>query len=236
MRRCRAGRRDFGLTGTAWCTTTAGPASPYDAWPRQPEQAGQHEDPAAGGENEGADPQALGDPHGDAEPVHCPVPRPEWPQVADRLMGDPSAEHARIPECRRAPQVATGIEVQVLLRVGRHHATSRQQRRDVRHDGERAKDEDPAPQSGRRVGRAVTALPCGHGLRQNRLPSGASRSRPKRSRGRRRRLGHGMAAKSPYSAVTATRPAPSKERPRPHHLSSSSGQTAAPAINTGNAV
>ncbi len=84
------------------------------------EHPGQALHPPAAEEQDGGDPQSVGNPVGKSELLACPEPGARGPKVGEHLVGYPASELAGVPRLRRTAHEAPGIEVEVELGVGRH--------------------------------------------------------------------------------------------------------------------
>ncbi len=102
------------------------------------EFAGGPQHAGSGGEEQRAQPQAMGDPVRESGVLTEPEPRPMRPQVGDHLVGDPAGELAGIEGERGIADEAPRIQIEVELGVGRHPAGRRRQCRHVGEQGERA--------------------------------------------------------------------------------------------------
>ena len=91
--------------------------------PQAPEREGpaQEEDARPGGEQDRADPQALGHPHRDPDGVEEPEEGAHREQVADLLVGDRPEADGRVPHGGGRRDEAVDVEVEVGLGVRAHH-------------------------------------------------------------------------------------------------------------------
>ncbi len=113
----------------------------------QPENPREVEDTEAGGEEDGAEPQALGHPDRYVEQVEDREERPHRQQVADVLVAHRAEADRRVPHERDLAEEPGRVEVEVGLRVRRDDARPHRQQRGVGEAGQdgRAPDPPPAP-------------------------------------------------------------------------------------------
>ena len=104
------------------------------------------------GDEQRADPEAMGDPVRHTERLEHPEPRTGRPEVGDVLVGNPAGELPGIHRGRRVGEEASGVEVDVELRVARHPTRGGGERR---HVGQQTEHDDRDP-------RGVASDP-GHG-------------------------------------------------------------------------
>ena len=101
----------------------------------EPEAAGEPQHAGAGGEEQRADPQPMGDPVRESDRLAQPVPRTLGPEVGDDLVRYPPGELAGVERPGGVADQAAGVEVQVQLGVGGHPSRGRGHGRHVGEGG-----------------------------------------------------------------------------------------------------
>ena len=109
----------------------------------EPEDAREIEDAQPGGEEDGAEPEALGHPDRHAEEVEDGEEGAHREQVADVLVVDPAQAHRRVPHERGLAEELGRVEVEVGLGVGGDDPRSHRQEGGVGHGGQHRGSPDP---------------------------------------------------------------------------------------------
>ena len=159
-----------------------------DGTPAAPaERAAQEQHAGSRREQDRAEPQALGEPIGHAEPVHHPVVGAEGEQVPDGLMGDGAEADRRVPHRHGPAEQPPGVEREVGLGVGAHLPDGVPQQWHVGHRGQRG------------VGPAARPRAAGAGRRRR----GEGRDRGRQDAERRRRAASEASTVSVPAAVAS---------------------------------